>query len=444
MELTFEHSQKIADGHTPQAWHSPDQICQVLYTDATGRIYSVDTETPFGNFADRTFTAPLLAAPDTGARHLTIAYLPRMNLWANWLTGNTHRQAVFLLKQETNKYLVDGSMTFSDDDPGVSLSLTLENPAGIIAAEGTTEVPPGTRVSVYFRIGDSSRIALGQYYLDRIVTAVGNPRVDLTARNVTGKLLKDQTFDEDNTFSGTVTAVLVEMLEDAGVVNHRVESVGATINIEFPPNMSYFDGLQSVISTRNGWQMREDASGTIIIGSPAYVQLFMPPGTYSFERGRDCFGREVTRDDRETYSRVCVHDREFAVKAWRDVQFIETWNLPRKKTLYVEAPEGTTQAQAAAKAEYLAGRLADVGVIESFVAPFRPQIQPGDAAEIAEPDRPLPRLLGTITQVGFRFGRSGFFTDFTVDSGGVVRKPRIRDLIEQISGRRDVGSAKIS
>jgi hypothetical protein len=259
---------------------------------------------------------------------------------------------------------------------------------------------------------------------------------------VTGKLLKDQTFDEDNSFSGTVTAVLVKMLEDAGVVNHRVESVGATINIEFPPNMSYFEGLQSVISTRPGWEIREDVSGTIVIGGPAHIDHYMPAGVYQFERGRDCLSREVTRDDREVYSRVCVHDREFAVVAYEDVDFIDQWNLPRKKTLYVEVPEGTSQGDAEATAAHLAGRLANVGVIESFVAPFRPHLQPGDEAEITEAPGALPRLIGTLTQVGLQFGRGGFYTRFTVDSGGVIKKPRLKDLIEQIGGK--TGGAKIT
>lgn len=442
MELIFEHSQKVTAGHTPAAYHNPDNVVQVLYTDATGRIYSVDTETPFGNFADREFGLPVLAAPDEGAQSLSVSYLPRINFWAVWRTGDLHRMGVFLLKQETNKYLVDGSLQFNADDPGVSLSLTLENPKGIIVVEDAVNVPPGTRINVYFRIGDSARVPLGIYYLDRVVAKVGDPQVSLTARNVTGKLLKDQTFDEDNSFSGTVTAVLVKMLEDAGVVNHRVESVGETINIEFPPNMSYFEGLQSVISTRPGWEIREDVSGTIVIGGPAHIEQYMPAGVYQFERGRDCLSREVTRDDRETYSRVCVHDREFTVAVWRNVEFIEGWNLPAKKTLYVEAPEGTTEPQATAIAEHLAGRLANVGVIESFVAPFRPHLQPGDEAEITEAPGALPRLIGTLTQVGLQFGRGGFYTSFTVDSGGVIKKPRLKDLIEQIGGK--TGGAKIT
>lgn len=442
MELIFEHSQKVTDGHTPAAYHSPDNVVQLFYTDAQGRIHTINAETPRGNFADREFGLPVLAAPDEGAQSLSVSYLPRMNFWAVWRVADVHRLGVFLLKQETNKYLVDGSMTFNADDPSVTLSLALENPKGIIAAEDAVEVPPGTRINVYFRIGDSNRVHLGIYYLDRIVTKIGDPQVTLSARNAVGKLLKDQSFDEDNIFGpATVTAILTAILDTAGIVSHRVEHTDDEITVEFSPDTSYYDGLQAIISTRPGWEIREDVSGTVVIGGPAHIEQYMPAGVYQFERGRDCLSREVIRDDRETYSRVCVHDREFAVAVWRDVEFIEGWNLPAKKTLYVEAPEGTTEGQATAIAEHLAARLAQVGVIEAFAAPFRPQLQPGDQADIIEPGK-LARTIGTLTQVGLQFGRGGFYTSFTVDSGGVIKKPRLKDLIEQIGGK--TGGAKIT
>ncbi len=439
MQLQFEHFQHIADGHNPAAWHSPDQIAQVYYTDGAGRIQAVDTETEYGDFADRIFSLPHLAGPDAGVKHLTLAYLPRMNLWALWRTADRHRMAVFILKQETNKYLSDGTLDFRQDDPGVSLSLTLENPAGIIAAEDATEAPPGTRISVFFQSGSSGRYPLGIYYLDRISTKTGDPLVQLSARNATGKLLKDQTFDEDRIFTPARTdAILAEILDAASMINYRIEPNTDQIAAEFPPNMSYFDGIMAILSTIPDWQMREDVSGTIVIGSSGFV---FSPGNYTFSRGRDCFSREVVRDDRETYSRVCVHDREFTVMSFKDVTFPEGWNLPRRKTLYVEAPEGTTQAKANTLATHLATRLGHVGTMETFNSPFRPHLQPGDQATITEGNKST--VLGVITAVGLQFGRQGFYTEFTVDSGGVVKKPMIRDLIEQISGRRDVGSAKI-
>jgi hypothetical protein len=441
MELLWEHAQKVTNGHNPAAYHSPDNVLQVLYTDGQGQIRATATETPFGDFAGRDFTGSEFAAQDEGVQHLTLSYLPRMNIWAVWLSEGRHRMGVFLLKQEANKYLDNGSVSFRGDDPTTSLSLTLENPKGIICAEDACEVPPGTRISVFFRAGNSVRLPLGSYYLDRVTTKTGDPKVTITARNIIGKLLKDQTFDESTTFTGTVTSVLREILEMAGVTFHRVESVATTIGMEFPPNMSLYDGIQSVISTMDGWEIREDINGAVVIGGPAHLQYHCPAGYYSFHRGKDLFSREVSRDDREVYSRVCVHDRDFAVKAYQDVAFQDGWNLPSRKTLYVEVPEGTSQAEAEATAEHLANRLANVGIIESFSGPFRPHLQPGDAAEITEPGK-LARLLGTITQVGLKFGRGGYTTDFTVDSGGVLRKPSLKDLIQDIGGKRQSGTVK--
>lgn len=179
----------------------------------------------------------------------------------------------------------------------------------------------------------------------------------------------------------------------------------------------------------------------MVIGGATHLQYHCPAGYYSFNRGPDLFSREVSRDDREVYSRVCVHDRDFAVAVYEAVAFQDGWNLPSRKTLYVEVPEGTSQAEAEAMAEHLANRLANVGIIESFSGPFRPHLQPGDAAEITEPGK-MARTLGTITQVSLKFGRSGYTTDFTVDSGGVLRKPSLKDLIQTIGGKKSTGSAK--
>jgi hypothetical protein len=126
-----------------------------------------------------------------------------------------------------------------------------------------------------------------------------------------------------------------------------------------------------------------------------------------------------------------------AVHAYADVDFAEGWNLPAKKTLYVKVPEGTTEAEAQAIANQLATRIADVGIVESFAGPIRPQLQPGDQASIWEPGK-IGRLLGVLTEVGHQFGRNGFYTSFTVDSGGMLRKPAIRDLVDIIAGQREI------
>lgn len=411
-----------------------------------GKILTFDTAPESGaaitadyTWDSRKFTSPRQAAADADIENLKLAYLPRINVWTTWNSGLKQRLGHLLLKQEVSKYLVDGNITFRASDPGADLRLTLENPAGIIAGEDMAEIPPGMRVSVYFRIGDSDRYALGNYYLDRIVMRVGDAEVSLNARNATNKLLKDQTFNEYCNYpEDTITNVVAAILDMAGVVGYRIQQTNQLLGVKFTPSMTIFEGLMQVISVMPGWQIREDVNGTILVGDMDFVST---PGIYYYERGRDCFSREVVRDDRETYARVCVHGRDFIPAVYRDVDFSEPWNLPKNKTLYLEVPKGTSQAMAEQTADYFAYRLSKVGLVETFLGPIRPHLQPGDRADVMEPGK-LARTIGTITQVEHSFGRDGFYSEFTADSGGVIRKPMIRDLIEEISGKKDGGLAE--
>ena len=444
MQLSFEYSQKIADGGLPAAFHSPDNVVQVFYTDGDGRMWAVRADTPEGAFENREFVGEVMAVADEGIGYLSTAYLPRMNFWAVWRAGGRHRKAVFILKQETNKYLVRGEIMIRQERPIATLTLELENPQGILALEDATDaanIPPGARVNVYFSAGESTRVQLGVFYIDRIKKIVGERTIQLEARNASGKLLRDQSFDGDNVFSPDLLyAVIGQILDDAGVINYFVEITGDTAGMEFPPDMNYLDGLNEIIKVKSDWIIREKSSGTIVIGSPGYVQ-FSPSGTYSFTRNKDCFSREILREDRENYSRVCVYTRGYEVTVFEDVDFLKGWNLARKKTLYVEAPEDSTQADCQTLAAGIADRLAQVGIIETFIGPFRPQLQPGDAAEITEPGK-VARTLGTITRVNHRFGRDGFFTEFSVDSGGLLGKPTIAEYVEKITRRHTIRRAK--
>ena len=533
MQLSFEHSQKICDGHQSAGFHTPDNVFQVLFVGADGRPYGVETNTPYGEFENREFTEEHLVGNDENVEFLRVTYLPRINLWVTWKSADLLKMAVFILKQDISQYLSDGSITYQKDDPGATLILTLENPQGLIAAEDSTSAPPGSRINVWFKMGDSAKIQLGVFYVDRIRTAVGDPYVQVDARNATGKLLKEQTFDEVTIYTPLpLNLLLQEILDDAGVLSSNVESSAVNLGMQFPPDMTYYDGIMEVLNSVPGWRIRELYTGEINIGSPTYYRF--TDGVYSFERDMDCFSREVVRDDQNVYAKVCVHYTEtievamgtedvvtenigvgvnppevlemFTTNspvAWwteivrwggenkirdlhyeinyaqgkvttldgyhpqegqivnitynitgsrtmeitldhyvyRDVEFQSGWNLPRNKTLYFSVPDGTNQAEAEAIADDLAERLAGVGLIESFAGPIRPQIQPGDDAYITEPGS-LARTIGLITQVAHQFGKSGFFTTFTVDSGGVLRQPMIKDFMQQIASRKEQGSAK--
>jgi hypothetical protein len=116
---------------------------------------------------------------------------------------------------------------------------------------------------------------------------------------------------------------------------------------------------------------------------------------------------------------------------YQDVETYSGWNLQANKTLYINVPEGTTLADIQSYAEQIANNLQYVGKIESFTGPFRPQLILGDEAVIVSSKGSI--RLGLITEITHRFGKDGFYTDFTVDSGGRLGKGRLSDYIGKIT-----------
>ena len=106
--------------------------------------------------------------------------------------------------------------------------------------------------------------------------------------------------------------------------------------------------------------------------------------------------------------------------------------------MFVEVPEGTTLANATSIAESIAARLESVGKVESFNGPFRPFLLIGDGASIVDQDGTTE--LGLITEISHNFGKSGYTTTFSVDSGGKVGRGRLVDYIAMVRGERTPGS----
>jgi hypothetical protein len=61
------------------------------------------------------------------------------------------------------------------------------------------------------------------------------------------------------------------------------------------------------------------------------------------------------------------------------------------------------------------------GIIETFEGPFRPWLQIGDVANVTDAGETI--ILGILTDIKHGWGEKGFFTTFTVTSGGVISNP---------------------
>ena len=303
--------------------------------------------------------------------------------------------------------------------------------------------PPQSYVELNFTAGDSTPYPMGRFFIDRTQSAVGRETVSIQARNSIGKYIKDQSFDERHYYpTATLKTLLEQILLAAGITNYHVANNSTQVGMEFPPNMDMLTGIQELLKLTPGWIIREEVSGKVVIG-PRNDVNFTQPSKYTFYRDQDIFSRESIKDDNDAYGRVCCHTADYSVRVYRPVPSTLGWLPPAQKTLYVQVPDGTRSAEAASLAVELAEQLANSGEVETFVGPYRPHLIPGDQAEIIDADG--PNLLGVITTVEHAWskGGQGFITGITVDSGGKIGKPQLREFIDALTTRQRTGAVKL-
>jgi len=312
--------------------------------------------------------------------------------------------------------------------PGGDYVAEVDEPEPPVIIDTVPAYSPQSIVNLVFQAGDSAEYPMGKFYVDRMQYSVNTESMRIDARNSIGKYLKDQTFDERNSYEVTkVSDMLEAILSGAGLSDYYVQPNNTLLGMEFAPNKDMLGGIEEVVQYIENWQIREEVSGRVVIADKTSSE-FTQPSRYTFRRDRDIFSRDVSSDDRSVYARVCAHTADFSVKVYRPVNTNLGWNAPANKTLYQTVPDGTTSYEAAGIAVKLAESMANSGAIETFVCAFRPQIMPGDEAEILEEDESAT-MLGIITQVKHSFGTGGFFTEIVVDSGGRIGKPRLKEII---------------
>jgi len=301
-------------------------------------------------------------------------------------------------------------------------------------------VAPGAKVIFRFTMGEDDPIDMGAFYVDDTDFKVRSDTVSINGRNLIGKALKDQTINEEGSTPYTIVSeIFKEFLRYANLLNDQyiVQTSGEYRRYEFEPNKDILACMEEMFKTLVTWKIEELVDGTIVIGESDFSG-FPTRSTYQFRRDKDIFSRNIKMDDVEAYRKVCVHDKDWKVRVYATVDTYTGWNLQSNKTLFVSVPEGTSMANATEIANELALRLKNVGKIETFEGPFRPQLLVGDSAVII--DSTGQHTLGLITEIVHSFGKSGFKTTFTVDSGGRLGRGRLKDFIEKINRSASAGS----
>ena len=439
MQLNFEYSQYVGDGRYPAAFHSPGNLCQVFYVDSDDRLKGMTSETPMGDWEARAFSSPWLLTTDQGVEYFKLHYTAGVGVYGVWFSEDRveHRLGLFEYSTDYSKYLVSCIIRHYEDSPVSQLTLVLENPDQAVVSEfdGSMAATVGSQIILQFSSGSSPGYPMGVFYADSVGFSVGNPTVDIGARNSIGRLLVDQSFNEQNTFPIQLIHLNVEdLLEQAGLDNYWVSNSTYEVGMQFPDDMRLLDGLNEFLKTVLDWKVAEDASGAVGVGF-RWDTRFDQAGEYEFLRGTDVWGRNVRRSGEGSYARVCVHTEDWASKVYRDVESHNEWGIPERKTMFVPIANETPLAEIEAVADSIAERVAQVGVIETFDGPLRPHIQIGDTVTIVR-EGGRADLLGRITALEHNFdARAGAITTFTVDSGGKVGRERLGDYINALTSR---------
>lgn len=449
MELNFEVVKEVGTGKYPDLVHFANTQAQVFNIDS-GKLSGMPSDRiDNGEWEDVDFQDEVNVSPDENMTNFEVKVLPGFGIIGGYKTGDIHKLIIYEFAFEMDAYLNSGSIKHSIDNPISSFTLSLENPdlkdpekpGNVALSEKSSLLSPGAKVLFKFGAGnEEAEFDMGTFYVDRSDFTLLSETANVDGRNKLGKVLKDQTIDENNEYwYDFVNEHIKTILEQSGLQNYEymIDTTDAKGWFNFSPNTTPLKAIETMLEVLPQWKIKELTDGTITIGTG-----FESNGMYVFYRDKDIFSRQIIRDDAEAYNRVCVHTNNFGKVAFRNVESFQSWNLQAKKTLYVQVAEGLKYTDIEAYADEIALRLESIGKLESFTGPFRPHLQVGDEAVIVDADG--SQSLGLITEITHNFGKSGFYTDFTVDSGGKIGKGRLSDYISQIaiasmSQKADVG-----
>lgn len=369
----------------------------------------------------------------------------------------------YLYAFDCSDIVSSGTLSYSNSNAVVQLKANLMNIKDVIFSSDSTLFQPGAKVTLKALVGDEIPYDMCVTYLDSVDYSVKSSTIPISGRNNIGFKLNQSTFDDQTEISGLPHEVAAKIMELAGVENYVIQEGTDNREHQFNADQTLLSGLQQLCDFYQGWKVVELPNGTIIVGYPSFVNSYQGNGYYVFDEG-SVFKRRTKRSSDAAYTKVRVTGKDLDDKDLNPVSvavknYVQ-WNLPPNKTYHEAAPDGLTQAELQEYAETLAESLQYVGIGEDFTGSLQPHLVIGDVAAIDQGDNTM-LTLGVVTSIKHSFGKSGFTTDFSTDSGGVMmetlasdgaittvtkslngytRKQTLKDLIQVASSPAVAGS----
>ncbi len=424
MEIVWDFARQLDTGVTPGNTTSYfDEMCQSFYTDS-GTIRTQVGELNFGQWENLT-RDPEQIISDSGYSILDIEHHYNGHVWG---TAQHNADVVLLLyayMMDVTNWLKSGEQQLQADNQIKTGRVTLLNVDKSQFEDNVfTLFAPGNRIIMNFMSGDSDQFEMGQYFIEDSPYAEATADFTFSGRNRFGFSLSNQSYDERTTYTGTLTDIFTQMLLDAGVESRYilVETTASTGSFTFNESDKYINGIPDALAIAD-WYADDKPDGTIVVGSSEFVRTNVAStGIYSFSRGSEIFTRSLNRKIDGLYSRVCVRrNGTNPRKVYADVPHYDGWYISGHRTFYQNVPDATSDTDMDRISTQLVDGMQYSGVVEQFDGPIRPWLQIGDVAYVTGGDS--PRVAGIITNIQHSFGDSGYFTSFSVTSGGTISNP---------------------
>lgn len=322
---------------------------------------------------------------------------------------------------ECSYLILSGSVSASNSNAITQLKVNLMNIKDIDFENDMSIFQPGSKAVLKFIIGEEILSACTAH-LDSIDYDSRSQTVPFSARNNIGFRLAESTFDDCEEITGTLKQVLAKIFEIGGVKKYLAQDDKVVRTHKFNSTQTLMSGIDQLCDFYAGLKYIEAPNGTIIVGYDSFIKNYQRSDYYVFDKGT-VFKNKIKRASDRAYSKVMVtgkdEEDEDLTPAIVEVNNFQLWNLPVHKTYHENVPKGFTQSELNAYAKTLANTLQYVGVSEDYTCAIRPQLLIGDIAASDNGDG-TSTTIGIVTSVKHNFGKSGFTTEFSTDSGGLL------------------------
>lgn len=343
----------------------------------------------------------------------------------------------YVYAKDVSSYTAVVTKTLQIDNPITQINVQLRNIDDSLYVSDSTIFAPSAMLSLGVKYGNSEIVDLGLGYIDQATFEHGGDIVNISGRNKTGVYLRDQTFEEDTELNETPSRMVEELMDIFDIDDYEVDT-SADGTLENPniitlivdaktTGMKAFQTLNDLLSddaAGKKWDFEELPDGKIVVGYDEFRSEFNPKSSYIFNGMNDCFAKTVDRSIDGVYTKVrCTGTtpKGKEISYTYSVTNFRFWNAGENRIYHAPHVEGISKTELKKYAKALAKQLKYIGRVITYRMNLKPQLIIGDVAKITygQEEGELEQL-GSITEIVHTLGSDGYFTDFTITSGGDI------------------------